>query len=233
MSAHRNVPNTMRAPRHAAAAFLIALGAASAGAQSSDPAVPFDDGRHKHDGFFLSMNIGPALGGTIINAKGDDIGYSEFIYRGEGILVDLKIGGAIRENLILSFDIIGRTITGPEGEMDGVSLGSAEDDVVAVDNSYGIGLTRYFMPHNVFVSGTVGIGRMILESDAGDATSKWGPSLHAKVGKEWWVGKNWGLGVSGGYGFTWAKDKEPPAGVDYDGTLTSHQFYVLFNTTFN
>lgn len=217
----------------ACGALLAIFTVAPSLAQSTDPARPFDDGRHKHDGFYLSMNIGPALGGVIINTSGSAASYRELIMRGGGVLVDLKIGGAVRENLILSFDVIGRTITGPEGEIDGTSMGNASEDVSIMDNSYGLGLTRYFMPHNVFVSGTIGLGRILLDNDGEDASSKWGPSLHAKVGKEWWVGKNWGLGVSGGYGFTYAKDKEPPAGVDYKGELTSHQFYLLFNTTFN
>jgi hypothetical protein len=203
--------------------------------QETPPKPTVPKGYHQHDGFYLSMNIGPALGGTIINASGNDAAFNEFIYRGPGMMIDLKIGGAIRENLILSFDIIGRTITGPEGEMDGVSLGSANEDVSAVDNSYGVGLTRYFMPQNIFISGSLGFGRMILtnkETDS-EATSRWGPSVHLKAGKEWWVGKNWGLGASVGYGFTYAQDEEPPSGVDYEGHLMSHQFYLLFNTTFN
>jgi hypothetical protein len=218
--------------RHIAFA-LLATTAMPVLSQSSDPAQPFNAGSRKHDGFYLSLNLGPAFGGTIIKANGNAVAYDEFIYRGEGLMVDLKIGGAIKEDLILSFDIIGRTITGPEGEQDGVSLGSASDKVKATDNSYGFGVTKYFMPHNIFASGTIGVGRMVLDTDGNTATSKWGPSLHAKIGKEWWVSKNWGLGASVGYGFTAADDKEPPAGIDYEGKLTSHQFYLLFNTTFN
>src|SRR5699024_5998753 len=144
-------------------------------AQSTDPAKPFDDGRHKHDGFYLSLNVGPSLGGgTTIKASGSDAAYDEFKMTGSGVMIDFKIGGAIRENLILSFDVIGRTITSPDGEVDGVRLGSASDDFSISDNSYGVGLTRYFMPHNVFVSGTVGAGRMVLDDGDDKASSKWG-----------------------------------------------------------
>lgn len=189
-------------------------------------------GFHRHDGFFLSMNLGPALGGTIIKASGNDAPYDKFILRGPGVMVDLKVGGAIAPNLILSFDIVGRSINDPEGEMDGENLGNAGSDVTIADNSYGIGLTRYFMPYNLFVSGSLGMGRMVVDNGSDKNSSKWGPALHLKVGKEWWVSPNWGLGLSAGYGFVAADDKKTP-GVDYNGELTSHQFYVLFNTTYN
>lgn len=218
---------------------LSLLAVVPALSQSTDPAKPFDDGRHKHDGFYLSMNIGPALGGTTLKASGSDavsiVGGNEINYRGQGFLLDFKIGGAIRENLILSFDIIGRTIRGPEVKVDGSVMGTTSDDIILRDNTMGVGLTYYFMPHNVFVSGTVGTAKMHFENEATDTKgeSKNGLGLHFKVGKEWWVGKNWGLGASGGYGFLAAKDKEAGQGADYKGELTSHQFYVLFNTTFN
>ncbi|MCD6024454.1 MAG: hypothetical protein K0Q91_1370 [Fibrobacteria bacterium] len=201
------------------------------------PAPPSPDawkgysGYHRHDGFYLSLNLGPAFGGTVIDMSGSDRPADETLYRGGGILADLKIGGAVRENLILSFDIIGRTITRPEVEMNGAVL-DAPGDLAISDNSYGIGLTRYFMPHNLFVGGTVSVARMVSTVDDEHFASKWGYGLHVKAGKEWWVSANWGLGVSAGYGFQAADDQEA-SGVDYSGELTSHQFYILFNTTYN
>jgi len=189
-------------------------------------------GYHQHDGFYLSMNIGPALGGTIIKASGSDAGYDKLILRGPGAVIDFKIGGIIAPDLALSFDLIVRSINDPEGEQDGVNMGNAGSDVTLSDDTYGIGLTRYFMPYNMFVSGTVGMGRMVVDNGTAKSSSKWGPALHLKVGREWWVGSNWGLGVSAGYGLVIADDKTEP-GYDYKGELTSHQFYVLFNTTYN
>jgi hypothetical protein len=218
---------------------LLAAAVIPALSQSSDPAKPFEDGSRKHDGFYLSLNIGPAFGGTVLKATGSDaqsvVGGNELIYRGQGFIADFKIGGAIKENLILSFDLISRTITGPEVEVDGNTIGTASNDIVATDNTMGVGMTYYIMPHNIFLSGTVGMAKMTIENKDTDAKgeSKAGLGLHVKVGKEWWVSKNWGLGLSGGYGFLIAEDKAPPAGVDYDGTLTSHQLYIMFNTTFN
>ena len=214
---------------------LLALPVALLAQPDYTPApVSLDPGYHRHDGFFLSMNLGAALGGTRLEASGSDAQFSEGIYRGGGTLLDFKIGGALRENLILSADLIGRVMTGPEVEIDGEVLGDASDDLALTDNTFGMGVTYYFMPHNVFVSGTVGIAQFTVENEAADTKgeSKTGLGVHLKVGKEWWVGKNWGLGVSGGYGFLKAADKAP-AGADYKGELTSQQFYVLFNTTFN
>lgn len=212
-------------------ALLLAL-LAPAAAQSSDPAVPFHDGTHRHDGFYLSLNAGSALGGMILDARGSAALYRETILRGAGAMIDLKIGGAIRDNLVLSFDLITRVVSGPEVVYDGVTAGDASDDFRLIDNIYGVGLTRYFMPHNLFVSGTLGFGKIVIDNDGDEASSKWGPALQAKVGKEWWVGRNWGLGLSGGYGVTFAKDRVPP-GADYKGDLASHRFFVLFNSTYN
>jgi hypothetical protein len=198
---------------------------------SPDALKPAYPGYHRHDGFYLSLNAGLGFGSTALKASGAERFFDEVIYRGAGPMIDLKIGGAILENTILSFDIIGRTLSDPKVEIDG-QTGSYPFDFSTSDNSYGLGLTQYFMPHNVFVSGTVSLARMVSTIGNQHASSEWGYGLHVKAGKEWWVGTNWGLGVSAGYGFQTADDQEE-SGVDYQGTLTSHQFYILFNTTYN
>ena len=210
---------------------LLCLTPALLLAQESAPAAApasLYTGYHRHDGFYLSMNIGPALGGAILSSGGDDL-----TLRGPSALIDFKIGAAVQENLILSFDVISRTISGPELEYQGMTA-TADDDFTISDPSIGIGLTKYFMPHNVFVSGTLGMGQYIMDDDESNTKyeSEWGFALHAKVGKEWGVGKDWGLGVSGGYGLLVTKDKEDESGGD-PTDITTHQFYLLFNTTFN
>lgn len=110
--------------------------------------------------------------------------------------------------------------------------------MVLADGTLGVGLTYYIMPANVFLSGTVGVGRFALTKPTDDQDdderieTNPGLSLHAKIGKEWWVSDNWGLGLAAGYGWLGAKRDESGDG-DFNGEYASHKFYVLFNTTFN
>jgi len=52
----------------------------------------------QHTGFFLSMGLGGVFGPIHINSNVD----GEYDMSGVGGLFDLKIGGAVKENLILS-----------------------------------------------------------------------------------------------------------------------------------
>lgn len=197
---------------------LLSLGAAaSLAAQEGTP------GHHTHTGFYLSLNPGIAVGKTV-----QDAGY-EVTYKGGGSALELRIGGAVKENLILSFDLITRAVSEPEVETDAPFPVGSGDDQRLSDHTAGLGVTWYFMPHNVFVSGTLGMGFITLvntSTDNGAATDA-GLALSLKVGKEWWVSKNWGLGVSGGYGYVGGK------GGDFSGDLKSNKLFVLFNTTYN
>jgi hypothetical protein len=186
---------------------------------------------HRHDGFFLSISPGVAGGGAVFS---EDLGSAEEVtFSGPGGMLDFKIGGAVAENFILSFDIIGRNIRGPDIKTENGTF-ETDEDIILNDGTVGLGMTYYFGPSNVFFSGTLGLGRLTLYNAPFDdrIDSEAGLSLHAKIGKEWWVGPNWGLGIAGGYGFVGAKD---PAdnGADYQGDYASHKLYVLFNTTFN
>ena len=199
------------------------------------PALAFaqtQEGYHEHDGFYLSMNAGPAFGPITLTANNGPIHKLE--YSGPGAIVDFKIGGTIKKTLSLSFDVISRDIVGPDVKVDSVK-GSSSSDYSANDITYGLGATYYFMPINIFLSGTVGIGVFQFKDELNkiDAKSKSGLGMQVKVGKEWWVGKDWGLGVSGGIGLVAAKDQDSPDYPDYSGKLSTSKFFVMFNTTYN
>jgi len=196
--------------------------AAVASAQEAAPGYP--PGYHRHDGFYLSLNPGIALGKTVI----DGPGYRETA-KGGASVVELRLGGAVRPNLILSGDFIVRTSRNPDVSPASSPLQSG--DFRFTDGTLGLGLTYYFMPYNVYLSGTVGSGR-ILFLDVDNSTgssSDGGLSLTLKAGKEWWVSKNWGLGVAGGYGFVSAKNGDFVSGTQ----LTSNKVFLLFSTTYN
>lgn len=191
-------------------------------------------GTHRHDGFYLSISPGLAFGNTEADL-GSAGTWDNLTFRGPGGILDFKIGGAVAENIILSADFISRSVRGPDVETVG---GTAEldDDVVLSDGTIGLGLTYYVMPANIFFSGTLGFGTFRLQNadddDNDPVDTKAGLSLHAKVGKEWWVSRNWGLGVALGYGFLGAEHDED-SDADFNGDYASHKMYVLFNTTFN
>jgi len=198
-------------------AALFAQEAASTAPASLDP------GYHRHDGFYLSMNVGIAGGKTVLS---DDDG-NELTFSGPGSAIEIRIGNALTPNLIISADLMGRAVAGPHVEFGGASA-DADDDFTISDGVFGVGLTYYFLPQNIFISGTAGFGQ-IAEDDGDDKfETDLGFAMSFKVGKEWWVSKNWGLGVSGGYAFVSAEDG------DFEGlSLTSNKFFVLFNTTYN
>lgn len=196
------------------------------------------DGARRHDGFFLSISPGVAGGSSEADLGGGAGSWDNITYSGPGGILDFKIGGAVAENFILSFDVIGRNVPGPDLETVGGTT-ELDEDVILSDGTLGLGLTYYVMPANIFFSGTVGVGRFVLTNPTEDADddetveTNAGLSLHAKIGKEWWVSDNWGLGVAAGYGFLGAERNENDSDSDFNGDYSSHKFYVLFNTTFN
>lgn len=190
------------------------------------------EGYHEHDGFFLSMNIGPAFGPVLLEASGTS--FRKLEVSGTGGTLDFKIGGTIKKTLTLSFDIVTRGISGPDMEVDG-QVSSASNSLNASDGLVGLGVTYYIMPVNILLSSTVGMASFTLKDDNSplDARSESGFGLQMKAGKEWWVGKNWGLGISGGLGLLRADDKKDPNNPGYKGELSTKKFFVMFNTTYN
>ena len=189
-------------------------------------------GFHMHDGFYLSLNGGPAFGSIKMNATNTSFNTMEF--SGTGFQFDFKIGGVISEvaNLILSFDIISRAISSPSLTINGNSA-STTSSITASDAMYGIGITKYFMPENIFISATLGVGKFGLTINGTDYGSKTGLALQIKGGKEWWVSDNWGLGVAAGLGNMSADDQAVSSNPNYSATLSTTKFFVVFNTTFN
>ena len=189
-------------------------------------------GFHMHDGFYLSLTGGPAFGPITLNATG--VSFKKQEYSGAGFQFEFKIGGVVSEeaNLILSFDLISQTISGPTISQDGVSA-TTTSDISAGDVIYGVGLTKYFMPSNIFVSATAGIGYFAIGTTSAQAKSQNGFGFQIKGGKEWWVSDNWALGVAVGFASISADDQKEPSYPSYSATLSATKFFVVFNTTFN
>ncbi|MFH0921963.1 MAG: hypothetical protein V1913_16565 [Fibrobacterota bacterium] len=197
---------------------------------SQEPTETEETGFHKHDGFFLSLNGGGAFGSIALNMTHSFA--QKMTFSGNGIETDFRIGGAPVENVILSADIITRSISGPELDIDGFKVQS-NSSLAASDQTIGVGLTYYIMPANVFLSGTIGMGAFGLTFNNVTSSSQAGASFRIKAGKEWWVSKNWGLGVALAYNHVSADDKTDGAPSGYKGTLSTDKVSILFNSTFN
>jgi len=186
------------------------------------------DGFHQHDGLYLSMSAGPLFGGV-----NDDLGSYSMKMSGTGAEFDFKIGGAIKENLILHATITSSTLPGPTIKMSDNTSIKASDNMTVGEVMLGGGLTYYLMPSNVFLSSSIGIGNFSIidnNDNTNNVSTQRGFSMQLKVGKEWWISKNWGFGVGLTYGKT-NLTNEPGGGITEK--MDSNRFGILFNTTFN
>lgn len=182
---------------------------------------------HNHDGFYLSMSVGPNFSGIRNNVVNDAI----YKYSGTGSIFDLKIGGSINENLILHGTILTSSLSGPKIESNGENIKTSNSlsmDEVMV----GGGFTYYMLPSNIFVSVSAGVGGFALtdeEEDIDISTDK-GFSFQLKLGKEWWISKNWAFGIGLSYGNSNVTNKPNEYLTE---KLNSNNLSILFNTTFN
>jgi hypothetical protein len=180
---------------------------------------------NEHDGFYLSMGLGPVFGSIT-----DKSSSFNFTYSGTGAEFDFKIGGTIQENLILHATMDSKSIVGPNIKNGSISV-STSNNLSISEGFLGGGLTYYIMPANIFVSSSLGIGYygfVNTDNNTNIATQK-GLGIQLKLGKEWWVSANWGLGIGITYGKSNLTNKADGISEDLD----SNRFGILFNATFN
>jgi hypothetical protein len=186
-----------------------------------------EPGYRQHKGFYLSMSIGPNFPSITDEVVGD----YDLKFKGVGAQFDLKIGGAVKENLILHATLTSNTMSGPEVISDGTSQNTS-NNITLGETMIGGGITYYLMPSNIFLSGSLGIGNFTLIDDDNDISfsTDRGFSMQLKAGKEWWISKRWGLGVALTYGKT-KLTNTPGGGVEE--LMNSNNFGILFNATLN
>ena len=185
-----------------------------------------------HKGFYLSATGGLAFGAITLNATNST--FNTLQANGTGFQYDIKIGAVVseEENLILSLDAIGRAISGPSWTLDDTAVYSTSS-VSASDAMYGIGITKYFMPSNMFVSGTFGLGKFQIDYANSKVTSHSGFAFQLKGGKDWWVSDDWELGISAGLAHIAADDQSDPSNPGYSGTLSTIKVFVGLSVTYN
>lgn len=175
------------------------------------------DGVHTHDGFYLRMGTGPSYMRASASGSGSDVTVS-----GNGLELGVAVGGSVAENLSLFGEVASSVSEAPTVEQDG-------SERVASRNSASVGgvgprVAYYFMPLNLYVSGTL----MLSRYKSAATVSRLGPGVSLMVGKEWWVSDNWGLGVAGRLFGASAKDRR-----DGDLTWTMSSVGIVFSATYN
>ncbi|HEY0840105.1 MAG TPA: hypothetical protein VGD74_07955 [Vulgatibacter sp.] len=157
------------------------------------PALPAHarllDSQREHDGFFLRFQ----LGGGSMDAKWKDFGFSQSAGGPSGVF-GLAMGGAIARNLILFGEVTRESATDPHVRFEDVRYRSR--DLKLSQSGFGPGLAYYFMPVNLYLSGTMLFLRGSIEDDAGIDRTELGYGLKVALGKEWWISRDWGIGLA-------------------------------------
>lgn len=171
-------------------------------------------GTRDHDGgFFLRMSGGLGIAQTTL--EGNLMSFS-----GVTSSTNMAIGGGLFNNFALHATAFGFLIPDPDVEVLGIP-GTTSLDIML--SGVGVGVT-YYMPVNIYISPSIGIGA--LSDEAGGGTGL-GFALDLTLGKEWWVGGSWGLGVAGAFGFHSVPQSD--ADIRWEG----FDFALRFSATLN
>jgi hypothetical protein len=170
--------------------FLAAVAAVTLAVLVMPDASHAGGGPKDHKGLLLRMTAGGLYAssgddGTDVSGIGGDFTFA--------------LGGCVSENVALHGTLFSWSLSDPDVEIDGI--GEGELDGSYSMSAYGGGVTYYLMPSNVYLSGSVGLGFLSIDTDLGDDTSDPGFAMDLSVAKEWWVGNSWGLGLAGAFGF--------------------------------
>jgi hypothetical protein len=206
-----------------------------AAAQTDPWGHPYTDDTEarEHVGFYLRLSIG--VGGGAILGDGHTVrGVDEVALTGFGIGTSIGIGAAVIPNLILDVDFFHASFFDPDVEADGDDLGESShvDPRLGVGEDqqlvgFGLGVTYYFMPVNIYLGGSLGVGRVVFEDNDGDrGGSSVGLAGNLMVGKEWWVADDWGIGIAGQLVLLSADD-------DLLNHVKAYALNVMFSATYN
>ena len=182
-------------------------------------AVLADSKPHTHDGFFLRLQAG--VGGT--SATNDAV--PEITLSGPAGQLSADIGGAVTPNLIIFGKLFGNRTSDPTLKVDDLEV--ELDGFDGVYGGVGAGVSYYFMPVNLFITGALSVASLGLESERFTSDATGGLTLHLGVGKEWWVSDNWALGVAAELlGGSYPDN-------DRDDAWRAGSFIVSFSATYN
>jgi hypothetical protein len=180
-----------------------------------------------HRGFYLSM----APGANLTNVKmNDNDGSTSF--KGLGGGWDIKIGGTLKENLIVHATILMHSVYEPKIYDSSIGLnGTKAEKIDLFESMIGAGIT-YYTPENFLLSPSIGFGGFTLtdEKKDEDSSSDKGFSFQLKAGKEWWISPRWGIGLAVYYHNTNVLNQKGKADEE---RIKSNNFGIVLNATLN
>lgn len=177
--------------------------------------------RETHDGFFGRLQAG--FGYTRMTS-------TPLTIQGEGTLLNVALGASLNEHLGVFGELSQTMIFAPSFHPNG-DYADDDDGVSTRLSGLGAGATWYFLPTNLYVSGTV---RMLMASvqvmHDRDADVRFrtdfGYGLNLSFGKEWWVDDEWGLGAAATAQLSRIPDQD-------DTTWHNGTFGLALSATFN
>lgn len=181
--------------------------------------------RHRHDGFFFRIHYGFGNGRVV---EQDYLG-SDREFEGFTGMFRLQVGNEITDNLILFGEFGSFAMQKPDMNWQGETVSEADAEVVMVD--LGIGLTYYFMPINIYLSGSFTLSVNSIDLKGEEAETGGGLGVYFAVGKEWWISENWGIGVAffAYYSNTEVENKD----LDETYDVYNRVFGIAFTATYN
>jgi hypothetical protein len=189
-------------------------------------------GGRTHDGFFLRLQVGAAVGGTSYDAAAaSGVGSDRVHTVGAGAVTQVAVGWSVYENLILHANLHLAQLSGLKRA--GGESYDEENEVSTLVGFFGAGASYYFMPANIYVSGAIGPGGVseIFGPNHEDYESDVGFGSSLTIGKEWWIGRHaeWALGVA----LTGSYYRAP---LEVDGVDSNFQAFLggaLLSATYN
>jgi hypothetical protein len=176
--------------------------------------------RDHEDSFFLRLSTGAGYAKTSFEYGT----LPEIEISGVTGDVNIAIGGMLTPNLALHGTLFGWSASDPDLTFGSLS-GEVQGDVTT--SAVGGGLTYYIMPINIYISGSVGIAVMNVETSLTGGETDNGVAVDFTLGKEWWVSDSWGLGIAGAFGYHSIPEK------NIDEKWTGMSFGIRFTASYN
>jgi len=147
---------------------------------------------HAHTGLMLRLGLGFGYvhASTPLGALG------KLTLSGGSSAASISAGWAFFENLVFQIELWQASMVGGTVRVTGLPGAMATPDARYDAGGLGLGATYYFMPINIYVSGSLGGATTSVSVSGVQAQSRVGVGLALMAGKEWWIGEDWGLGVA-------------------------------------
>jgi hypothetical protein len=176
-------------------------------------------GAYRHDGMMFRVNFGAGVGS--LWSKGEAYQWPGRFSVSPGGYQSLAFGGAVTDNLLLHGDLHAFVDVGR----------SEQTDPLRITGLLGFGASYYFMPANVYLSGTVGPAMAVVSYDRQryvetDRSRFTGIGGVLNLGKEWWVHRSWGVGMAAGLLYTYTAEW-----TDRDQSQKLHSLATMLSLT--